>query len=513
MSDNKDYKILLEEAIQQRDEWRELAVRAGNNLQALKEIPYVCADLIKVNDESAYVSVNGKIMEVKYLPDLKNYLTPGRTVRLDPKKNFLMDLGEPTGIGSLTQVTEILPDGRPVVDYSGFKRIINSGLELNQGDRIIVDPGFNVVLQNLGKTNNLYNLKEVPNVPWSRIGGLEKAITEIRDSIEKPFLHMEKFREYGKEIPNGIILYGPPGCGKTLIGKAIAHNITQKMGVPLTVGFLDEAEAMLARRSEGSNAELRNSVVQTFLAEMDGIQPDPKRKFDAENAKGYFLSVKGPEFFNQYFGNSEASVRDFFKMMRESSKYAILLAATNRAETLDPAVTRDGRFDTKIYIGRPNKNAVEQIFNIHLEGMPIFNKKGTDNSRESLAKLATEEFFRSSYPLYNVSFFDGTSGAINLSDLSNGAMIEGIAQRAAGKAINRDIETGEKGLKAEDLVSSIRDKYLEVQDLSVIYPKDYEVIFPEKHDQILDTRKAGKVVKKENSQELAKEISIKSKSN
>jgi len=474
-------------------EWKEIALKARDKIMKMEQFiqkvttpPFVYGTVISRGDDSADVQVDGRKMEVSYVDDVREKLIPGAVVRLNPESMAVVGMRDASQTGLFSTVAEVLPDGIVVVEEGGAKHILKASTEAKAGDRIMIDQGFNVVLQNFGKQSSKYSVPEVPVVPWSRIGGLEQTIETIKETIEEPFIHREVYARYGKKAPKGVLLYGPPGCGKTLLAKAIAYNLGERM------------------KQEGKS-----------------------------KGNGYFLSVKGPELLNMFVGNSEQSIRELFRRARDSSANRgdvtvlfmdeaesllqkrgtgissdvmntivpqflsemdgieensdlVLVLATNRPDTMDPAVLRPGRIDKRIRIPRPTEYASKEIFNVHLGNMPLHESE----TRTGLAGYATAELFDPRYPLFHVTFDDATKGAISLGDLTSGAMIESIAQRAAGMAIKREIGRGRKGISKKDIAAAVSQEYHETRELASFDRDDMMTIFPEKYRAVVNVDRA-----------------------
>ena len=210
---------------QEETDWKELVLRTKQKLEEANEFiqkvtapPFLTGIVVNYNkaSESADVSVDGKIFEVNYIPGVSKRLKSGVSVRLNPETKVIMDVRKSNRTGVLTTVSEVLSNSTAIVEEAGVKRVILTTAKVSEGDRVIVDEGFHVVIKNLGKKSTQYHLQETPFVPWSKIGGLESVISSIRECVEEPFVHRKIYERYGKIAPKGVLLYGPSGCGKTL---------------------------------------------------------------------------------------------------------------------------------------------------------------------------------------------------------------------------------------------------------------------------------------------------------
>ncbi len=475
---------------------REKLAEANDFIKAITTTPFTYGVVVNYNGgDSVDVAIGGKVVEIGYHQRIRSKLAPGIGVRIKDipagmsSIPCVMDIRPYNGIGVTTSIDEVLEDGRVVVEDGGKKYVLKICGNAEKGDRIIVDSGINVVMQNLGKKSKQYHVAEIPYVPWCAIGGLEETIETLKEAVEEPFIHSEIYERYGKHPPKGVLFYGPPGCGKTLLAKAVAYNLSERM------------------REEGKS-----------------------------NGNGYFLSVKGPELKNMWYGESERGIRELFQRARENAKErdditvlfldeaesllgkrgnrlghiddslvtqflaemdgmeansnVVLILATNRADIIDPAVLRSGRIDRRIRIGRPNKTACEQIFGIYLKDMPIAESKSIiNNNSSSLSKYASCQIFSPLYPVFEARFNDGKLENICLGNLMSGAMVESICQRAAGLAIKREIKQGISGIEKDDLGIAIKQEYEEYRELVQIEREDLEACFQGRIDAITDVRR------------------------
>jgi proteasome-associated ATPase len=340
-------------------------------------------------------------------------------------------------------------------------------------------------------------LEEVPDIKYTDIGGLHNQIEQIQDAVELPVLHPELFKEHKLRAPKGVLLYGPPGCGKTLIAKAVANSIAQKL-------------------SHLTSKEMRS----------------------------FFLHVKGPELLNKYVGESERQIREVFKKAKEKAddgypvivffdemdalfrtrgtgissdvestivpqflseidgverlRNVIVIGASNRQDLIDPAVLRPGRLDVKIKIDRPDKSAAKDIFSkyliIDLPWHPEeLERDGGDTAKtvERMINVTVESMYALSEEnqFLEVTYGNGDKETFYLKDFSSGALMEGIVSRAKKYAIKRLLAQGERGIKAEDLLKAVRDEFKEHEDLpNTTNPDDWAKIAGKKADKIVHVR-------------------------
>lgn len=390
----------------------------------------------------AEIFTNGRRMRVKISPMVdEDTLRVGRLVRLGDGYIVVEVAGQETA-GPLMVLLERVGDTRAIVaTSSGEEQVVELAQEListaRAGDAVLVDSKARVALERVEKTEVAQlSLEEVPDVSFADIGGLEAQISQIRDSVELPFLHPELYRAYELHPPKGVLLYGPPGCGKTLIAKAVANSLAQQMGA---------------------------------------------------NAPSYFINVKGPELLNKFVGETERRIRLIFERARElagdgSSRpvivffdemesifrtrgsgvssdmettvvpqllteldgvedlhNVIVIGATNREELIDPAIMRPGRLDIKIRVHRPSKQGAREILTRHLT--PDTPHRG---SYAQLIDVAVNELY-CDRPFVDLHFDDGTSQLLHYRDFVSGAMIANIVARAKKLAIKDALAHGEPG--------------------------------------------------------------------
>ncbi|MBH0202497.1 MAG: AAA family ATPase [Nitrospira sp.] len=390
--------------------------------------------------------------------------------------------------GPILKLAEAMPDGRLRFEQEmGRQSMILQrstdlvGVELKSGDEIRIDPGHRVAIEKLGdRKASRHVLDETPTITWAQIGGQHEAIAAIRKAIEYPLLHAETFERFKFSQPKGFLLYGPPGCGKTLIGQAAAGSLSK---------LVSESE-----QERQLNGDKRPPVTS-----------------------GAFLHVKGPEILNMWLGESERMVRDLFEQARarrrdgalpfifideaesilgtrramrsfnisntlvpmfcsemdgiESLRDVVIILASNRPDLIDPAVLRPGRIDRKIKVGRPNKDAAAEILKVYLtETLPLDQDLVIERGGEKaqavtrLVEEIVESIFRRTDDnrILSIRLRSGQSKVLYRGDLASGAILASIIQRAKEKAIDRTIQTGQPaGLLAKDLLDAVSEEFRE----------------------------------------------------
>jgi len=367
--------------------------------------------------------------------------------------------GDPIGAGEIGSVRNIISDQLCEVDYGGTTRVVFQGKhteEIKLGDRVVLNPGGVAVSTNLGRGEDRWNLETAQDITWGDIGGLENAKRMMREAVEYPILHQEIYTRYNKKPIKGVLLYGPPGCGKTMLGKAaatavanlhggtkggflyikgpellnkwvgeteaqirsifaVARRYHEENGIPALI-FIDEADAILSKRGSGRSSDMEKTMVPMFLAEMDGLD--------------------------------------------KSS--ALVVLATNRSDKLDSAVVRDGRVDRKIKITRPTPESTAEIFALNLVDLPFANGEAV----EDLAEFAAQQLFDPKRVLYQMQAKSGNIHEIRMEHAINGGMIVSAVDQATSRAIAREMEAKkESGLAKVDLAAAINDLYLQNADL------------------------------------------------
>jgi proteasome-associated ATPase len=456
-------------------------------------------------DGSVDVFTAGRKMRVNVDPELDpEALRRGSEVILNEALNVVEVLGQDQ-VGEVVTIKEVLTDDRAIVIGRGDEEMVGliSGRlreeAFRAGDALLYDPRSGQLLERLPKEQvEELVLEEIPDITYEDIGGLEKQIEAIRDAVELPFLYAELFQEHQLKPPKGVLLYGPPGCGKTLIAKAVANSLAKEVA----------------------------------------------QKTGRSDAHSYFLNVKGPELLNKYVGETERQIRLIFQRAKEKSdegfpvivffdemdsifrtrgsgissdventivpqllseidgvetlKNVIVIGASNREDMIDPAILRPGRLDVKIKIERPDAEQARSIMSKYLNaGVPLhadeMHPTGGDTSK-ALARMIDRTIERMysedlEYRFLEVTYQSGDKEVLYFKDFNSGAMIENIVARAKKEAIKRFLKSGEKGIKSDDLVTAIRDEFKENEDLpNTTNPDDWARISGKKGERIVYVR-------------------------
>jgi proteasome-associated ATPase len=488
----------LQDAKQQIDQLKE-------EVDKLCSPPNTYGVFERVNkDGTVEISNDGKMMRVNAHPNVRTEeLMEGQLVVLNEAFNIVDATGfDPRG--EVVQVSEMLGDGRVLVlGHADEERVVTLAQpmrrqRLKAGDNLLINPRTGYAVEKMPKsTVDQVVLEEVPNITYEDIGGLGDQIEVLRDALELPYLHADEFKQYDLAPPKGILLYGPPGCGKTMIGKAVANSLAQRM------------------------AELRGT-----------------------EAKSYFLNVKGPELLNKYVGETEHKIREVFKNAREkaeedvpvviffdemdslfrmrgsgissdmeatvvaqflseidgveSLRNVIVIGASNRQDLIDPAVLRPGRLDLKVKVHRPDRKGAREIFLKYLSAdLPLHRdskiKYGEDPT--ACVKGMIDQVIEIMYAeneenkFLEVTYAKGEREIFYFKDFSSGAMIKNIVDRAKKKAVKKQILEGEPGIHLEYILEAVREEFKENEDLpNTTNPDDWARISGRKGEKIINVR-------------------------
>lgn len=501
----------LKEARQQLVALREEVDRLGQPPSGYGVLQSVYPD-----DSTVDVFTSGRKMRLTVSPNLDvTEMRIGQALRLNEALTVVEGCDFDVS-GEIATLREVLADGERalVVGHADEERVVvlaeplraaEDGDEhrrkLRPGDSLLIDNKAGVAFERIPKAEvEDLVLEEVPDVDYSDIGGLGRQIEQIRDAVELPFLHNELFREYSLRPPKGVLLYGPPGCGKTLIAKAVANSLAKKM------------------------AEARGD--------------------DAHEAKSYFLNIKGPELLNKFVGETERHIRLIFQRAREKAsdgtpvivffdemdsifrtrgsgvssdvettvvpqllseidgveglENVIVIGASNREDMIDPAILRPGRLDVKIKIERPDAESAIDIFSKYLtEALPIHSDDIAefDGDRGACVRAMIERVVDRMYAesednrFLEVTYANGDKEIMYFRDFNSGAMIQNVVDRAKKYAIKAQLESGQPGLRIGHLLDSILDEFAENEDLpNTTNPDDWARISGKKGERIVYIR-------------------------
>jgi proteasome-associated ATPase len=500
VSQNEKLSITLQQAKEQLASLRD-------EVEKLSQPPNSYGTFLATNpDGSIDVFASGRKVRVSLHPELDpGLLKRGDEVVLNESFNVVM-VRDSERSGEVVRLKELLGDGRAIIFGRGDDEKVCElatdlvGTTLRAGDALLLDLRSGLLVERLDRQEaEELVLEEVPDITYDDVGGLDSQIESITDAVELPYLHRELFGEYRLPAPKGILLYGPPGCGKTLIAKAVANSLAKK------------------------------------VAQVTGNS----------NIRSYFLNIKGPELLNKYVGETERQIRVVFQRAREKAeegvpvivffdemdslfrtrgtgissdmestivpqllaeidgvealKDVIVIGASNREDLIDPAILRPGRLDVKIKIERPNEEAAAQIFSRYLTpDLPIDADEverlgGGDPAKatQAIIEATVAEMYRADdeNQFLEVTYQNGDKEVLFYRDFSSGAMIENIVRRAKKLAIKREIAGTGSGIRAQDLLDSIRREYKENEDLpNTTNPDDWARISGKKGERIVYVR-------------------------
>ncbi|MFC6152478.1 proteasome ATPase [Nocardioides yefusunii] len=474
-------------------------------VEKLAQPPSGFAVLVTLHpDGTADVLQAGRKLRVEVSPDVRSEdLTPGREVLLNEALNVVA-VHEHEDTGEVTLVKEIMAGGDRalVVGHSDDERVVRLATpilgEVKVGDSLLVDTRSGFALERVPKSEvEDLVLEEVPDIAYESIGGLGGQIELIRDAVELPYLHPELFAEHKLRPPKGILLYGPPGCGKTLIAKAVANSLAKKvaertgaegrsyflnikgpellnkfvgeterhirlvfqrarekasMGTPVIV-FFDEMDSLFRTRGSGVSSDVENTIVPQLLSEIDGV---------------------------------------------ETLENVLVIGASNREDMIDPAILRPGRLDVKIKIERPDAQSAHDIFAKYLTAdLPLAEDDlaefggSRDACVDAMIRTTVERMYRETDEnrFLEVTYADGDKEVLYFKDFNSGAMIQNIVDRAKKSAIKDLIETGRRGIRVQHLLQACVDEFKENEDLpNTTNPDDWARISGKKGERIVFIR-------------------------
>ncbi|MDH6117609.1 proteasome ATPase [Kitasatospora sp. GAS204B] len=462
--------------------------------------------LTQNEDGTADIFTGGRKLRVNVSPTIDlDELRRGQEVLLNEALN-IVDAFAFESIGDLVTLKEVLEDGERalVVGHTDEERVVRLAeplrdITLRAGDALLLEPRSGYVYEVVPKAEvEELVLEEVPDIDYRQIGGLANQIEQIRDAVELPYLHADLFKEYELRPPKGVLLYGPPGCGKTLIAKAVANSLAKKV-------------AEVTGRPQG---------------------------------KSYFLNIKGPELLNKFVGETERQIRLVFQRAREKAsegtpvivffdemeslfrtrgsgissdventivpqllaeidgveglENVIVIGASNREDMIDPAILRPGRLDVKIKIERPDAEAAKDIFSKYLRNSLPFHpddlkehEGSVDTTVLAMIQTVVERMYTESEEnrFLEVTYANGDKEVLYFKDFNSGAMIQNIVDRAKKMAIKDFLDHGQRGLRVSHLLAACVDEFKENEDLpNTTNPDDWARISGKKGERIVFIR-------------------------
>jgi proteasome-associated ATPase len=487
-------------------EAREQIIALKEEVDRLAQPPSAFGTFLAARDDGTVdVFTGGRKLRVNVSPGVEvEELQRGQEVMLNEALNVVAALEFETQ-GEVVMLKEVFADGERalVIAHADEERVIKlaeplRGVPLRAGDSLMLDTRSGYAYEKIHKAEvEELVLEEVPDISYQEIGGLGPQIEQIRDAVELPYLHADLFREHQLRPPKGVLLYGPPGCGKTLIAKAVANSLAKQ------------------------------------VAEKTGAE-----------GKSFFLNIKGPELLNKYVGETERHIRLVFQRAREKAsagtpvivffdemdsifrtrgsgvssdventivpqllseidgveglENVIVIGASNREDMIDPAILRPGRLDVKIKIERPDAEAAKDIFSKYiLAGLPLHpddvkeHDGSVDATVDAMIQRVVERMYTESEEnrFLEVTYANGDKEVLYFKDFNSGAMIQNIVDRAKKMAIKQFLDTGQKGLRVNHLLAACVDEFSENEDLpNTTNPDDWARISGKKGERIVYIR-------------------------
>lgn len=454
----------------------------------LPDVEDGAVDLELIADyQTAVVAMGDSMQEV--VVDKGTQVEPGDTVLVHPETGAIVDRAQVQFAGSVGFLRRVVDETFAEVDYEGSVLVAflgKFGGNVEKGDRVVLDASTSVIVRNLGSEETRFTFEGSTNVTWDDIGGLAEAKRQMIEAVELPHQNPDLFKFYQRKPLKGVLLYGPPGCGKTMLGKATASSLARihsgdgesrgflyikgpeildryvgsaeatirqlfvrarkhkaLYGYPAVV-FIDEADAILGKRGAGISSDVERTIVPMFLSEMDGLEDSG----------------------------------------------ALFILTTNRPDILDPAVVRDGRIDRKIKIDRPTKESTAEIFLMAMKGVPF---RGGKKSLGEMAALGRNEMFSPKRCLYEIHTNSRGVLPFTLAHILNGGMVVSAVDQATSFAMQRDLASGGKpqGLCKKDLIQAI--DALEKQNRDLNHTDELADFVHDFREDVQDIRKLSVV--------------------
>ncbi|MGV9350440.1 proteasome ATPase [Streptomyces spiralis] len=488
-------------------EARDQIVALKEEVDRLAQPPAGFGVFLQANEDgTADIFTGGRKLRVNVSPSVElDELRRGQEVMLNEALN-VVEAMEFERVGDIVTLKEILEDGERalVIGHTDEERVVRLAeplldVTIRAGDALLLEPRSGYVYEVVPKSEvEELVLEEVPDIGYDQIGGLGNQIEMIRDAVELPYLYPDLFKEHELRPPKGVLLYGPPGCGKTLIAKAVANSLAKK------------------------------------VAEVTGQAA----------GKSFFLNIKGPELLNKYVGETERQIRLVFQRAREKAsegtpvivffdemeslfrtrgsgvssdventivpqllaeidgveglQNVVVIGASNREDMIDPAILRPGRLDVKIKIERPDAEAAQDIFGKYLtQRLPLhgddLSEHGGDKDAtvQAMIQTAVEQMYAETEEnrFLEVTYANGDKEVLYFKDFNSGAMIENIVGRAKKMAIKDFLEKNQKGLRVSHLLQACVDEFKENEDLpNTTNPDDWARISGKKGERIVYIR-------------------------
>lgn len=455
-----DSQYAIQELRENLSKAKQVIEQQNHVLQQITAVPRPVAVVLKHEryGATAFVSFENKSIEVGIDPKISERVQPGDSVSLSKDTMAIIGMSDFSLEGPLLIVEEVI-DGRCKVEWVGSPKLISQGKyagAIRRGDRV-VDDTCSIIIKNLGKVENAYKIEKSHGVTWNDIGGLEDAKRDIIEALIDPIKKADLYAFYGRKACKGILLYGPPRCGKTLLVKAATTAIGEafgddaissgfiyikgpellskyvgvseerigqlflrtkahkdKHGYPAVL-FIDEAEAILSKRGSGISSDINNTIVPAFLSHMDGIEETG----------------------------------------------AMVILATNRSDILDPAIVGPGRIDRKVYVGRPTQSSAAEIFKVHMKNIPIADSEDVSK----IIDVGVKEMFCPEKKLYEIRLKGRmkSNKFFTFGHLCSGGMIAEIVQQASNHAMRRNelqkTSMEEWGVRRIDMISATKDAF------------------------------------------------------